>query len=290
MSQSSDLTIQKALSYAYNLLKFMNNPKFEAEVLLAHVLKKPRSYLYAWPHRLLSLSEKSQFESWVERRQHNEPVAYLTHEKEFWSLMFKVTQDTLIPRPETELLVEQLIHPVDAFPPQTPLHIADLGTGSGAIALSIAHARPHWTVIASDISSQALVVAKENAQRFHIHNVEFYQSDWCAAWPKEFRFDAIVSNPPYLTEQEWRCAEDSSILFEPSKALVSGQDGLDAIRIIVVQAKMFLNPHALLLLEHGYQQAESVRTLLSQHGFQQIKTYQDLAQRDRVTCGYMANS
>jgi release factor glutamine methyltransferase len=215
-----------------------------------------------------------------ERRLNGEPIAYLLGKREFYGLNFKISPATLIPRPDTELLVELALQRI---PPHEPYRVLDLGTGSGAIALAIAHARPATEVLASDASHTALEVARENAQRLGIANAAFVQSDWFAALSTQ-RFDLIVSNPPYISvgDPHLQCGD---VRFEPSSALASGDDGLYDIRCIVARTQAYLQPGGWLLLEHGYTQAAQVRELLRQAGFGEVFSAPDLAGIERVSCG-----
>jgi release factor glutamine methyltransferase len=256
------------------------SPHLDAAVLLAEVLGKPRSYLYAWPEQPLAADQVQHFTELVNRRLAEEPVAYIIGRREFWSLELVVTPATLIPRPETELLVELAL---ERIPPDGIMRIADLGTGSGAIALALAWERPRVQVIATDNSTAALTVACLNARRLGIGNVTFRQGDWCAALQGE-SFAVMVCNPPYvaLTDPHLHQGE---LCFEPRSALVAGPDGLDAIRSITAQAMRHLQPGGWLLLEHGYDQGEQLVALLRARGFMEVMDYRDAAGIDRVACG-----
>ncbi len=252
--------------------------RLEAEMLLAHVLGKSRSYLYTWPEHELSAEQLATFEALVARREAGEPVAHILGERGFWSLDLKVSADTLIPRPETELLVEAVLKRL----PEGECRILDLGTGSGAIALAIAHERPDCAVSAVERSEAALALARENAQRLGLR-VEFIEGSWFEPLAGR-RFDVIVSNPPYI------CADDphlsrGDVRFEPITALASGADGLDDIRLIIKQALTYLEGEGWLLLEHGWDQGEAVRKLLIDHGFKQVESLTDLEGRERVSLG-----
>jgi release factor glutamine methyltransferase len=258
--------------------------RIEVQCLLQHTLSVPRSYLLAHPEQVLDAAQLAAYDSMLQRRLQGEPVAHILGEREFFGLNFKVTPDTLIPRPETELLVEQtLLH----IPAQGRFRVLDLGTGSGAIALSIAHARPDAEVTAVDASEAALQVARANAQRLGIANVGFQQSDWFYAL-KGQRFDLIVSNPPYVAAGDKHLAE-GDVRFEPISALASGTDGLDDIRRIVSRAGGFLEPGAWLLLEHGYDQSAKVCDLLRQNGFAEVFSAKDIAGIDRVSGGVISH-
>ncbi|HVV69858.1 MAG TPA: peptide chain release factor N(5)-glutamine methyltransferase [Gammaproteobacteria bacterium] len=268
-----------ALQQVCKLLPSTPNPQFEAQLLLSRALKISRSSLLAFPERVIDAEQQKLIMQLVKRRVAGEPMAYILQEKEFWSLSLKVTADTLIPRPETELLVELALEILPANVTQT---IADLGTGSGAVALALAKERPHWQLIATDQSSAALKIAQENATHLGLFNVSFHQGSWCAALPRH-GFNAIVSNPPYIAEKDVHLEGD--LRFEPQNALVSGKEGLDALRIIIEEAGNFLSAEGWLLLEHGHTQGEAVRTLMQSSGFKDIRTHQDLAGLDRVTKG-----
>jgi len=254
--------------------------RVDAEWLLAHALGRSRTWLFAHADDSVRPDEVGCFESLLERREGGEPVAYLNGMQGFWTLDLEVSPSTLIPRPETELLVELALAriPVDA-----EARIADLGTGSGAIGLAIAKERPHAAIIATDASSGALAVARRNATRNRIANIEFREGDWLAPLRGQ-SFDLIASNPPYIAEGDPHLGE-GDLRFEPPTALSSGADGLDAIRRIACDAPACLVPGGWLLLEHGWDQGEGVRGLLEATGFIDVETVQDLEGRDRVTWG-----
>lgn len=253
----------------------------DAELLLTHVLHKSRAWLYAHGDDAVDAAAAQAFREHVARRAAGEPVAYLTGRREFWSLDLAVTPDVLIPRPETERLVELALQRI---PRERTAHIADLGAGSGAVALALARERPRARVCAIDRSAAALAVARANAQRLAIGNVEFIESDWYAAL-HELRFDAIVSNPPYIARDDAHLTQ-GDLRFEPRAALVSGADGMDAIRKIVAGAQAHLNPGAWLLFEHGLDQGEAARDLLLRFGFQDVFSACDLEARERVSGGH----
>ena len=255
----------------------------DAEVLLAHVLGASRGWLFAHGGDRLPAAHRQRFDALLARREAGEPVAYLTGHRGFWSLDLAVTPATLIPRAETELLVELAL---ERLPPAAPARVADLGTGSGAIALAIARERPHARVVATDASDDALAVARHNAARHAIANVEFHAGDWWEALG-EARFDLVASNPPYIAERDPHLAR-GDLRFEPPAALASGADGLDAIRRIAHGAPAHLLAGGWLLLEHGYDQGDAVRALLREAGFVDVATRQDLEARDRVTLGRLA--
>lgn len=254
--------------------------RFEAELLLAHALGRTRAWLFAWPEFEPDAAQHAEYARLIEARRRGEPVAYLSGRREFWSLDLAVTPAVLIPRAETERLVELALH---KLAPDRAAAVADLGTGSGAIALALARERPRARVLATDASAQALAVARTNARRLGIDNVEFAQGDWCAALG-ERRFDVIVSNPPYIEAADPHLAQ-GDLRFEPAAALASGADGLDAIRAIAAGAREHLFDGGWLLLEHGYEQGGRVRDLLSAHGYAAVSTERDVEGRERVTLG-----
>ncbi|MBS0556273.1 MAG: peptide chain release factor N(5)-glutamine methyltransferase [Proteobacteria bacterium] len=252
--------------------------RLEAELLLAHALRRDRAWLIAHRDDAVAPALAGQLRCHVSRRAAGEPFAHIVGHRGFHALDLVVTADVLIPRPETELLVELALQRI---PQDEKVEIADLGTGSGAVALAIAHARPHSRVLATDASAAALDVARGNAQRLRIGNVEFAHGDWCAALGQR-RFDLIVSNPPYIAENDAHLAQ-GDLRFEPRSALASGADGLDAIRVIVRDAPAHLHAAGWLLLEHGFDQGGAVRGMLGQREFAQVFTARDLEGRERVS-------
>ncbi len=257
-----------------------DDARHEAEQLLIHVLGVERAWLFAHATDTVDEDSRQRFELLLARRAEGHPLAYLLGRRGFWTLDLQVNTATLIPRPETELLVEQALA---RLPADDMVRVADMGTGSGAIALSIASERPLATVMATDLLGPALAVAVKNAQAHGLDNVWFRRGHWYAALGAD-RFDMIVSNPPYIAAGDPHLAQ-GDLRFEPPPALASGADGLDAIREIIVGAHEHLVASGWLLLEHGWDQGEAIRALLVQAGFDQAQTVQDLEQRDRVTLG-----
>ncbi|HJR74441.1 MAG TPA: peptide chain release factor N(5)-glutamine methyltransferase [Luteimonas sp.] len=256
----------------------------DAELLLLHALgRRERAWLFAHAGDALPAEASERFESLLSRRERGEPVAYLLGRRGFWTLDLEVTPATLIPRSETELLVEQALMRI---PAGSAARIADLGTGSGAIALAIATERPLTQMIATDASRAALDVAQANAAAHEIGNVEFRLGDWWAPLAGE-RFDLVVSNPPYIAQADPHLGQ-GDLRFEPHAALASGVDGLDAIRVIVACAPEHLHAGGWLLLEHGWEQGTAVRDLLRAAGFVEVATVRDLEDRDRVTLGHLS--
>mgnify|MGYP002620769552 CR=1 FL=1 len=253
----------------------------DAEALMAHLLAKPRSHLRAWPEHQLDPQQRAAFHQLVARRAAGEPLAYLTGWREFWSLMLQVNRATLIPRPDTELLVEQALN---LIPTDAQWRIADLGTGSGAIALAIASERPHCHLVATDICPEALAMAQANAHRLGLDNVAFRQGDWQEALQGEAAFNLIACNPPYIDADDAHLKRDG-LPYEPQQALTPGPDGLAALRSIIAQAGSHLCMSGWLLLEHGYNQADAVQTLLRQQGYTGVDTRRDLGDQARLTLG-----
>ncbi|MCK5720867.1 MAG: peptide chain release factor N(5)-glutamine methyltransferase [Thiomargarita sp.] len=272
--------IQKILTESIQLLTQSDSPRLDSEILLCHVLGVTRSYLYAWSDKQLSIEQYSQFKILLNRRIKNEPIAYITGYKEFWSLNLQVTKATLIPRPETELLVEQVLTRLTT---NSQKQIIDLGTGSGAIALAIAKERPYCHILATDSSKAALKIAKKNAKSLKLTQVNFIHSHW---WKNlnTIKVDIVVSNPPYIAINDSHLNQ-ANIQYEPKSALIAGKYGLNAIQEIIAESYFHLKSKAWLLLEHGYDQEKSVCKLFLQHKYKAIKTYYDLNNIPRVTVG-----
>ena len=267
------LTVAQALHAA----RAAGVDRLDANMMLMALLKQGRSWLLAHDQDALPASIIQTFEQWVTRRAQGEPLAYLLGDKEFFGLNLAVNPDVLIPRPDTEILVEWAL---DLIPPDQNWRVLDLGTGSGAIALAIQHQRPQATVVAVDASAGALTTAQHNAQQLQLP-VQFLLGSWLA--PVEGQaFDLIVSNPPYIAEGDEHLA---ALAHEPITALTAGPDGLDDIRQIIRDAKSNLKSGGWLLLEHGYDQAEAVSQLLTQAGYTQVQTRKDLGEQNRCTGG-----
>lgn len=270
-------TIQSLLDSAE--LPASPTARLDAELLLAAVLGKPRSYLRTWPEHEPGAEQLAAFAALLERRRAGEPVAYILGHQGFWSLDLEVAPHTLIPRPDTELLVETALQ----LAPATPQRVLDLGTGSGAIALALASERGGWQVIGVDRIAEAVALAERNRQRLKLGNAEFRQSSWFDGLAGE-RFGLILSNPPYIAADDRHLGE-GDVRFEPLSALVAGVDGLDDIRQIIAQAPRHLQAGGWLLLEHGYDQAEAVRELLAAAGFTAVDSRRDLGGHQRISLG-----
>lgn len=253
--------------------------QLDAELLLAAALGRTRSYLRTWPERIVERDAAQRFESYLQRRREGEPVAYILGQQGFWTLDLEVAPDTLIPRPETELLVETAL----AVLPGGPAQVLDLGTGTGAIALALASERPVWQLTAVDRIEAAVALAERNRQRLGLNNVRVLLSHWFEQLTEQ-RFAMILSNPPYIREQDPHLVR-GDVRFEPSSALVAGHDGLSDLRQIIEQAPQHLLPGGWLLLEHGYDQAEAVCALLAEHGFVDVENRIDLGGQPRISLG-----
>ncbi|MDO8908346.1 MAG: peptide chain release factor N(5)-glutamine methyltransferase [Pseudohongiella sp.] len=256
-------------------------PRVDAEWLLTHVLQCSRSRLITHPDEALTEQQWQIFQRLIKRRQTGEPVAYITGTRGFWSLDLLVTPDVLIPRADTELLVEQVLALADN---SQALTLADMGTGSGAIALAVASERPAWRVLAADASAAALAVAKQNAYLNNLSGVEFYQGDWCQALPDSLLLDVLVSNPPYIEPGDPHLLQ-GDLRFEPISALAAQDGGVRDLAVLTEQSVSRLKPGGWLLFEHGYDQGAAVRELMAGHGFKQISTQRDLGGQERVTLG-----
>lgn len=274
-------SIKSVLAEAVETLATVSDSALlDAEVLLSLALNKPRSYLRAWPDRLLQPEQLAAFKAFLEQRRKGMPIAYITGNREFWSRDFQVTPDVLIPRPDTELLIELSL---DLIPRDKPARIIDLGTGSGIIAITLAAERPLAQISATDFSLTALQIARHNADKHHIHNIQFYHSDWFADVPKT-KFNLIISNPPYIAEDDQHL-QQGDVRFEPQTALRSAEQGLRDIRIIADTARGYLAPYGHLLIEHGYDQQQQVQALFKNFHYDKVQTYTDLSGQPRVTYG-----
>ncbi len=272
------VTIQSCMRRAQELIH-SESARLDVELLLAHVFNRDRTFLYTWPEKSLTEDQQLQFDALLSERLKGKPVAHLIGRREFWGLMFEVDASTLIPRPDTETLVEaalQLELPIEA-------KVIDLGTGTGAIGMALASEKPSWHVLAVDQSLAAVSLAKRNQQSLNLNNVTVSQSDWFQGIDNT-GYHLIVSNPPYIDANDPHLVE-GDVRFEPLTALVADDEGLADIRHILQQGRMFLLPQGWLLIEHGYRQGAAVHELFSQLDYQNINTLQDFGYNDRVTLG-----
>jgi len=274
------MQIKTALIMATEKLSACDDPSREASYLLSAVLKKDRSYLYAHGEDSLDAATLAQLNTWLTQRVAGKPLAYLVGEKAFWDDSFLVNESTLIPRPETECLIEAVLN---LLPNHPSIHLADLGTGSGIIAIVLKKMRAAWQVVAVDCSPQALSVAKDNAKKIGV-DITFLESDWLAALGAH-SMDVLVSNPPYLAEDDAHL--NGEIAFEPRDALVAGKDGLDAYRAILKDAKRVLKPKGYIFLEHGSTQAPALMALLEVHHFHVVASIPDQQQHPRILVGQL---
>lgn len=273
------MTIAEALLQAHQLIH-SETPKLDVELLLAEILGRDRTYLYTWSERPLTDEQAELFNNWFNRRLAGEPVAHILQHRGFWTFELEVTPDTLIPRPDTELLVEiglELLSGIEEAP-----RILDLGTGTGAIALALASELPRAQVLATDVMPGAVALAERNRQKLGCDNVEIRRSDWWSEVDENFHL--IVSNPPYIAQDDPHLVQ-GDLRFEPRSALVAQEDGLADIRQIITGAPNYLVRGGWLLLEHGWQQAEAVRELLRERGFSAIFSRKDYGGNERVSGG-----
>jgi release factor glutamine methyltransferase len=274
-------SVSELLKLSAKLQLNSDSPQLDCELLLCHALEVDRTWLRTWPENQVSVTQQALFESLLDQRVNGTPVAYLIGTRGFWSMDLNVSSDTLIPRPETELLVEIALN----LGIQNKTCGLDLGTGSGAIALALASERLDMQWIAVDSQQGAVELAQSNCDQQQLTNVSIFQSSWFdAIKAPNNKFDLIVSNPPYIAVADPHLSQ-GDVRFEPSTALVSGIDGLDDIKIIVRQSPSYLNANGWLILEHGYNQGQSVRELMLAAGFSQVVTKQDYNNLDRVTLG-----
>ncbi|MFT5082206.1 MAG: release factor glutamine methyltransferase [Lentisphaeria bacterium] len=281
VSSSDNITIGDCLKCATQLAHVSDSARLDIEVLLCRVLQKERSFLFTWPETVLTLVQRDLFEQAVVRRTKGEPVAYITGEREFWSLALCTSAATLIPRPDTEVLVEAALQVL----PATDCSLLDLGTGTGAVALAIASERPLCNIDAVDFSQEVLELAEKNRLRHHLDKVAIFQSDWFLNVDK--KYSVIVSNPPYIDGADAHLSQ-GDVAFEPRTALVAEEAGFADLRAIVQESSEYLECDGWLLLEHGWQQGQALMALFSQHAYRNIKTIKDYSGKDRVTMGQRA--
>jgi release factor glutamine methyltransferase len=275
------MNVQQALQQASrDLSETSNTATLDAQVLLSYILQCNSAHLAAWPEKILNKDQTTLYLDLVIQRSQGVPIAHLTQQREFWSLNFSVNDSTLIPRPETETLVEYIL---SSFDDNEKVTLLDMGSGTGAIAISIASEKPTWEIIASELSSDALALAKLNSDSHQTNNINFIQSDWFSNISRH-DFDIIVSNPPYIAEDDPHLLQ-GDVRFEPRSALTSGETGMDAIEHICSQARNHLNNDGVLIVEHGYNQQHLVAECFVKHGFIEVEQKQDLAGHIRMTAG-----
>lgn len=277
MTTNPTLTRRQLLSTGRQQLATIPTAALDAEILLCHTLTIRQEDLYIDPDQLVPTDLVEHFQEYIAKRLQNMPIAYITGSKEFFSLDLIVSPDTLIPRPETETLVELCLDTIH----EPNAHIADLGTGSGAIAIALAHTKPNWQLHAVDISRPALTIAEQNAKNHQLTNIQFYEGDWLLAMPNH-RFNAIVSNPPYLAHDDTHL-QGSDISHEPRSALVADNNGLADFENIISTSRGHLAQNGWVFFEHGYEQESALQTLFKRYGYKQIQTKKDLAGLPRVT-------
>ena len=275
------MNIQQALQQASQALsETSSSAHLDAQVLLTHILQCNTAHLAAWPEKKLSEEQASRYLQLVQQRKKGVPVAHLTGHREFWSLNFSVNSSTLIPRPETETLIEFIL---EKFNDKEDLKLLDMGTGTGAIAISIAREKPEWKIFASDISEQALNLAVQNSENHQTSNITLIHSDWFNDIT-DHDFDIIISNPPYISDDDPHLSE-GDVRFEPQSALTSGETGMDDIEHLCSRAKDHLVNNGWLIVEHGYNQKQQVADCFSENGYTDIEQKQDLSGHTRMTAG-----
>ncbi len=278
----STFSIAQCLRLAHELESVSDSARLDIELLLCHVLQKNRTYLFTWPDKILSPEQAEEFLQFFNRRKTGEPIAHILGQREFWSLPLAVNNSTLIPRPDTELLVE-LVLELFADDAQQQRSCLDLGTGTGAIVLAVASEKPAWQLVGVDKSADAVALAEKNRSDLQFAHVQIVQSDWFTAIPAQ-QFDVIVSNPPYIDPQDPHL-EQGDVRFEPRSALIADNKGLADIELIIQQGWDYLREQGWLLLEHGYDQGQVARDLFGARGFVQVETRKDLGGNERVTLG-----
>ena len=274
---TNKVTIADLLSLSSTLEALSDTSRLDVEVLLCHVLGKPRSYLFTWPEQTIAPELYQSFQTLLKRRHSGEPVAHILGRQEFWSLELQVNASTLIPRPETELLVETALELMQT----KEARVLDLGTGTGAIALALASERSNWQILAVDVVPQALELAESNRKNLGFDNVSLMQSNWFDAIPLQ-GFDLIVANPPYIDTHDIHLTQ-GDVRFEPASALVAERNGLADIETIVRGAAVYLSTGGYLLIEHGFDQGAAVRSLLEEAGYAEVRTQADLNGRQRLS-------
>ena len=278
------LTIANCLKLSSQLLGISDSPRLDIELLLTHILQKDRTYLFTWPEKELTSQEADQFQTYFNRRKNGEPIAHIIGQREFWSLPLMVNNSTLIPRPDTELLVEATLGLFAEDDDAQPRRLLDLGTGTGAIVLALANEKPSWQCVGVDKEIAAVELAEKNRLQLKLANVKIQQSDWFSMLDGDERFDVIVSNPPYIDPDDEHLTQ-GDVRFEPLSALIADKNGLADLEFIIQHAPSYLRSEGWLLVEHGYDQGEAVRDSFASNGFDNINTFRDFGRNERVTVG-----
>jgi release factor glutamine methyltransferase len=281
MHALNPMTLKYAITMGANELKGSDTPKLDCELILLFVMAEHRNILFTHPDQLLNKAQQTHFMELIARRKNGEPVAYIIGTQGFWDLDLNVSPETLIPRADTESLVEWVLE--QNF---KPMSILDLGTGTGALALALASELPNAQILGLDLIDKAVALAEENRQRNNINNARFIQSSWFDQVSSHLKFDLIVSNPPYIDKQDFHL-EQGDVRFEPKTALVSDDEGFADLFLIADQAKAFLTPNGTLLMEHGWQQADGVQKKLKSAGYYGVGSGKDYGGNQRFTYGFL---
>jgi len=280
----NQITIADCLKNSSQLIDISDSPRLDIEIFLAHILQKDRTYLFAWPEKELTEEQANQFKQFFSRRLTGEPVAHIIGQREFWSLPIMVNNSTLIPRPDTELLVEAVLGLFAEDDENHSRRLLDLGTGTGAIVLALANEKKSWQCVGVDKEIAAVELAEKNRAHLKLENVKTLQSDWFFALASEAAFDIIVSNPPYIDPTDEHLQE-GDVRFEPLSALIANKNGLADLEYIITHAPKYLKPNGWLLVEHGHDQGDAVRDLFAVNHFDEVNTFRDFGRNERVTIG-----
>lgn len=277
-------TVAACIKLSHQLTDVSDTPRLDIELLLTHILQKSRTYLFTWPDAVLTPEQSKRFEEYFTRRLTGEPIAHIIGVREFWSLPIAVNNSTLIPRPDTELLVEAALNIYAEDEADIQRHILDLGTGTGAIVLALATEKKNWICVGVDCECAAVELAEKNRQSLGLHNVRILQSDWFSSLVAENQYDVIISNPPYIDPNDPHLSQ-GDVRFEPLSALIAQDNGLADIKIICAESRSYLKQNGWLLIEHGYDQGVVVRNIFIGNHFKEVKTLTDLGGNERVTLG-----
>jgi len=277
-------TIANCLQKSSQLASVSDSPRLDIEIFLTHILQKNRTYLFTWPEKELTEDQANQFNQFFSRRLTGEPVAHIIGQREFWSLPLIVNNSTLIPRPDTELLVEAALGLFSEDESDQTRRLLDLGTGTGAIVLALANEKKSWQCVGVDKEIAAVELAEKNRARFDLNNVKILQSDWFSALASEAAFDIIVSNPPYIDPTD-KHLQEGDVRFEPLSALIADKKGLADLELIITKSPKYLTENGWLLVEHGHDQGAAVRDLFTANHFDDVNTFRDFGSNERVTVG-----